>query len=267
MPPLWRCVLHAVCVCQIVAMIALGAGRSIHSLTTARRLDVPLTPSSPPARPVEPAPPRSTALSPTSSPGPCSPAMFGAPKSIRTTERRRGAGLDWVCLQNLKLANKPMACNSACSAGELEHLTPLVRVAIFTQIHNEPVERLETWLHHAVVTLQLSPVDVYVILVDCSRSVVDQYHELFPRYGIPDDNVFRATNCHRDVNTWRDSSIHRFLVANAGLFQRQLRAAGYSHMLYAEGDELVLPHPEVPGRSRGVRTEECAPCRGERKRL
>ena len=186
--------------------------------------------------------------------GRCEAETFGSPLAVAAMSDRC-TGSDWLCSEATSLgaavARVP-PCVSSCSEAELEAMASTARVAVFTQVHNESSRQLAAWLSHAVTAVRVPAHDVYVVQVDTSTETLTQYDPLYAQYGIPAVNTFEATSCvvnnstsspatSRGGNT-HSAGLSAFYVENAAWFQGRLRSAGYSHVLYTDVDEFVLPH-------------------------
>jgi hypothetical protein len=83
----------------------------------------------------------------------------------------------------------PIGCFSQCSPEHLETILPAVRVAVFTLIFDEPGRKVEMWLRHHIVTLNVPPADLFIHQFDCSPEFIPIYHELYHRYKVPLANI------------------------------------------------------------------------------
>ncbi len=149
---------------------------------------------------------------------------------------------------------KPLGCLSQCSNEYLVEKAPRVRVAVFTLIYDEPLARLEMWLRHNIMTLKIQPTDVFIHQFDCSSRYIESYRKLYRRYGVRLTNILNVTNGGRHAVGGMNNNpalaqdfaaYAQFQVNTGTTFQRYLRRhLGYTHVMYSDCDELVLPHPE-----------------------
>lgn len=150
--------------------------------------------------------------------------------------------------------NGPIGCFSKCSPEHLQALLPAVKVGVFTLVFDEPVPKMEMWLRHYIILQEIPAADVYVNHLDCTLPYLVAYYELYKKYKIPLKNIFNVTNggrhAERGPGSNADFMAYVQVQINIGNeFQNWMRhTESYSHVIYADSDELIMPHPEkYPG--------------------
>ena len=85
------------------------------------------------------------------------------------------------------------------------------------------------------------PVLVHVCQMDCDQEYLLQYAVLFQQHGVPAQNVRTLKSPRGPLKSDKSNNIEVavFLTGHAKAIRVALLAEGYTHVLYAEADELV----------------------------
>ena len=85
------------------------------------------------------------------------------------------------------------------------------------------------------------PVLVHECQMDCDQEYLLQYAVLFQRHGLPPQNVHALTSPPGPLTADKSNNLEVavFLTSHAKAIRVALLAEGYTHVLYAEADELV----------------------------